>query len=296
MDCLHDACILSQVRCHLGEGPSYDPRTDTAWWVDILEARLFEKPVAGCRKALVHVLPVQVSDIAAIDGAHQLLPAEDGLYIRSIRDGDIRMLCPLEEDMLGNRSNDGRVHPSGALWIGTMDRDAAKGRGSIYHVAGTRVRRLFGGLTIPNGISFSPDGTTGYFVDTDVGVLHRVALDPGTGLPKGPPETHFDHRGGAGGIDGAAVDAEGLIWTARFGAGCLDAYCPAGERVRTVPVPMRQPTCPTFAGRALDRLLVTSAYEGMDAADRAADPEHGRTILIDVGARGLLEPAFRLGA
>ena len=59
---------------------------------------------------------------------------------------------------------------------------------------------------------------------------------------------------------------------------------------------MRQPTCPTFAGRDLDRLLVTSAYEGMDAADRAEDPEHGRTILIDVGARGLLEPAFRLCA
>ncbi|SFI86236.1 SMP-30/gluconolactonase/LRE family protein [Methylobacterium brachiatum] len=296
MDCSYDACVLSQVRCHLGEGPSYDPRTDTAWWVDILEARLFEKPVAGSRKALVHVLPFQVSDVAAIDGFHQLLAAEDGLYVRAIRDGDIRVLCPLEEELKGNRSNDGRVHPSGALWIGTMDRDAAKGRGSIYHVAGTRVRRLFGGLTVPNGISFSPDGATGYFVDTDEGVLRRVPLDPRTGLPSGPPATHFDHRGGEGGIDGAAVDAEGLIWTARFGAACLDAYNPDGERVRTVPVPVRQPTCPTFAGRDLDRLLVTSAYEGMDAAARAADPEHGRTFLVDVGARGLLEPAFRLGA
>ncbi len=128
-----------------------------------------------------------------------------------------------------------------------MHRDAVKGRGSIYHVAGTRVRRLFGGLTIPNGISFSPDGATGYFVDTDEGVLRRVHTRSATGLPKGPPETHFDHRGGEGGIDGAAVDAEGLIWAARFGAGCLDAYSPTGERVRTVPVPMRQPTCPTFA-------------------------------------------------
>jgi sugar lactone lactonase YvrE len=177
--------------------------------------------------------------VAAIDGFHQLLSAEDGLYVRAIRDGDIRMLCPLEEELKGNRSNDGRVHPSGALWISTMDRDAVKGRGSIYHVAGTRVRRLFGGLTIPNGISFAPDGATGYFIDTDEGVLRRVPLDPRTGLPNGPLQTHFDHRGGEGGIDGAAVDAEGLIWTARFGAACLDAYSPAGERVRTVPVPVR---------------------------------------------------------
>lgn len=61
-------------------------------------------------------------------------------------------------------------------------------------------------------------------------------------------------------------------------------------------MPPRQPTCPTFAGRDLDHLLVTSAYEGMDEAERAADPAHGRTLLVGIGARGLLEPAFRLTA
>ncbi len=286
--------ILDTSRCHLGEGPSYDPATDTAWWVDIPERRLFELRLGEAGPARIHALPVMASDVAAIDDRRQLLSAEDGLYVRTIADGGLSLCCPLEADDPGTRSNDGRVHPAGALWIGTMGRDAEPGRGAIYHVAGTRVTRLFANLTIPNGIAFSPDGATGYFVDTDEGVLRRVALDPATGLPTGEPETHYDHRGGAGGIDGAAVDAEGLIWTARFGAGCLDAYSPAGERVRTVPVPPSRPTCPTFAGRALDWLLVTSAYEGMDAAERGADPEHGRTLRVDVGARGLLEPAFRL--
>ncbi len=120
-----------------------------------------------------------------------------------------------------------RAGPCGsARWIATPPRGVDR---SITW-PGTKVHRLFGGLTIPNGISFSPDGATGYFVDTDVGVLHRVPLDPRTGLPRGPVAIHFDHRGGEGAIDGAAVDAEGLIWTARFGAGCLDAYSPAGER------------------------------------------------------------------
>lgn len=61
-------------------------------------------------------------------------------------------------------------------------------------------------------------------------------------------------------------------------------------------VPVRQPTCPTFAGHDLDRLLLTTAYEGMDEAARAEDPEHRRTLLVDIGVRGLVEPAFRLGA
>ncbi len=285
--------VLDAPRCHLGEGPLYDARHDTAWWVDILERRLFEQALAG-GPARVHPLPITVSDLAVIDGERHLLSAADGLYIRTLADGRLHPHCPLEADDPGTRTNDGRVHPSGALWIGTMGLRAEPRRGAIYHVAGARVRRLFAGLTIPNGIAFSPDGATGYFVDTDEGVLRRVALDPATGMPAGEPETHYDHRGGTGGIDGAAVDAEGLIWTARFGGACLDAYAPSGHRVRTVPLPVRQPTCPTFVGRGLDRLLVTSAYEGMDAAAREADPHHGRTLLVDPGVRGLPEPAFRL--
>lgn len=287
--------ILDDNRCHLGEGPSYDPATDTVWWVDILESRLFERSLdPATTSSKIFALPVMVSDVAAIDADRHLLSADDGLYVRTIATGDLGLLCSLEADKPGNRSNDGRVHPSGALWIGTMGRDAEPGRGSIYHVAGSHITRLYRGLTTPNGIAFSPDGATGYFVDTAEGVLRRVALDPATGLPRGEPETHYDHSNGVGGIDGAATDVEGLIWTARFGASCLDAYSPSGERVRTIPVPVRQPTCPTFAGRALDRLLVTTGYEGMDEAARAADPHHGRTLLVDVGVRGLLEPAFRL--
>jgi sugar lactone lactonase YvrE len=289
--------VLDPTRCHLGEGPSYDPVTETAWWVDILECRLFEVPLdEQTGPARIHALPMMVSDVAMIDSSRHLLAAEDGLYIRTVRDGQLSLFCPLEAEDAGTRSNDGAVHSSGALWISTMGRNAETGRGAIYHVAGTRVTRLFAGLTIPNGIAFSPDGTTGYFIDTDEGVLRRVALDPASGLPVAGPETHYDHSGGEGGIDGAAVDAEGLIWTARFGGACLDAYSPAGERVRTVPVPVRQPTCPTFVGRDLKQMLVTSAYEGMDEAARAADPEHGRTLLVDLGTRGLLEPAFRLDA
>ncbi|WP_156375785.1 SMP-30/gluconolactonase/LRE family protein [Methylobacterium sp. Leaf125] len=287
--------ILDLSRCHLGEGPSYEPETDTIWWVDILERRLFERSLAAeAQPAQVHALPLMVSDVAAIDADRQLLSAENGLYVRTVANGRLTLYAPLEADDPGTRSNDGRVHPSGALWIGTMGLEAESGRGAIYHVAGRHITQLYGGLTTPNGIAFSPDGSTGYFVDTEEGLLRRVALNSATGLPVAEPETHYDHRGGKGGIDGAAVDAEGLIWTARFGAGCLDAYSPAGERVRTVPVPAQQPTCPTFVGRDLDRLLVTTAYEGMDDDAKARDPEHGRTLLVNVGVRGLIEPAFRL--
>ena len=221
--------------------------------------------------------------------------APTGNIQRDIASGRFTLHLGLEADNAANRSNDGRVHPCGALWIGTMGRKAENGAGAIYHFGSGELRRLYAGISIPNAICFSPDGATAYFTDTSEAILHRVAIDPLNALPTSDPAPLFDHRGGVGGLDGAVVDAEGLIWNARWGGSCIDAYSPEGERVRTIGVPARQPSCPVFVGRNFDRLLVTSAWEGMDEHARAADPHHGQTFILDVGAQGRAEPRIKLG-
>ena len=157
------------------------------------------------------------------------------------------------------------------------------------------IRCLFPGITIPNAICFSPDGATGYFADTRENTLYRVSVDPHTGLPQGTPEILLHHKG-IGGLDGAIVDADGLIWNARWGAGCVDVYSPEGAHLRSIRVPARQSSCPAFVGADLSRLLVTSAWQGMDEAARAADPQAGCTFLLDVAAHGRGEPDVRLAS
>ncbi|ALN72908.1 SMP-30/gluconolactonase/LRE family protein [Aureimonas sp. AU20] len=287
--------ILSDHRCHLGEGPSYDGRTDTAWWFDILERKLFEARIAD-RSVRVHDLPSMGSVLAPIDDARQLVATADGLFVRDVASGRMELHTALESDNAGTRSNDGRVHPAGALWIGTMGRKAEEGVGSIYWFRDGELRRLYSDITIPNGICFSPDGRTGYFTDTHVGLLHRVPLDPDTGLPIGQPSVLYDHRGGEGGLDGAVVDADGRIWSARWGASSIDVYSPEGDRIRTIRVPATRPSCPAFVGADLDRLLVTTAQEGMSEAERLADPQSGKTLLLDVHARGIPDPRVRITA
>jgi sugar lactone lactonase len=286
--------ILSDWHCHLGEGSTYDPATDTAWWFDILERVLFEADLAS-GAVTSHALPLMASVVAFIDDERQLLATENGLYIRNIVDGRLALLVPLEADDAGTRSNDGRVHPCGALWIGTMGRKAEKGAGAIYHFFRGELRRLYAGITIPNAICFSPDGATAYFTDSSDGILYRVAIDPANALPAADPAPLFDQRGGTGSLDGAVVDAEGLIWNARWGGSCIDVYTPEGRRVRTIRVAAKQPSCPVFIGRNFASLLVTTAWEGMDEQARAADINHGRTFILDVGARGRPEPRIRLG-
>jgi sugar lactone lactonase len=286
--------VLSAERCHLGEGPTYDATTDTAWWFDILEGRLFEAHL-GSGQVRIHQLGKMASALARIDANSQLIAAEDGLYIRSVADGAMTLYRPLEAENALTRSNDARVHPSGTFWIGTMGRRAERGAGAIYALHRGELSQLFAHITIPNAICFSPDGALGYFADTRKNELYHVALDAATGLPRGAPAILVKHQG-IGGIDGAVVDADGLIWNARWGGGCIDVYSPAGEHLRSLHVPARQSSCPAFVGPDLSRLLVTSAWQGMDEAARAADPEHGRTFLMEAAARGRAEPDVKLAS
>jgi sugar lactone lactonase len=285
--------VLSEQRCHLGEGPTYDPANNTAWWFDILGRTLFEADLTS-GEITAHQLPVMASMLAVVDDKSQLLATENGLYIRDVTDGRLTLHTPLESDNAATRSNDGRTHPCGALWIGTMGRNAEKAMGAIYRLHRGELTRLFAGVSIPNAICFSPDGATAYFTDTSAAILHRVAIDPSTAMPIADPATLYDHRGGDGGLDGAVVDAQGLIWNARWGGACVDVYTPEGGRIRSIRVPAKQSSCPAFVGANFDRLLVTSAWQGMDEHAKIADPHHGKTFVLDVGASGRAEPRVKL--
>ena len=284
--------VLCGERCHLGEGPAYDAATDTAWWFDIVERRLFEARLDTGRTT-IHSLDVMGSALGRIDAHRLLVVADDGLYVRELSNGRMTLYRPLEADNAATRSNDARVHPSGTFWIGTMGREAERGLGAIYALHAGELSRLYENITIPNAICFSPDGTIGYFADTGKNVLFRVELDAATGLPRGSPAELITRRGG-GGIDGAVVDADGLIWNARWGGGCIDVYSPQGEHLRSLRVPARQSSCPAFVGPDLSRLLVTSAWQGMAEDAKRADPDHGRTFVLDVAGRGRPEPDVRL--
>ena len=139
--------------------------TDTAWWFDILEGRLFEAQL-GSGQTRSHQLGRMASALARIDAERQ--------YVRSVSDGTMVLYRPLEADNPHTRPNDARVHPSGTFWIGTMGRKAEAVAGAIYALHRGEISRLFSGITIPNAICFSPDGAVGYFADTAKNELCRV--------------------------------------------------------------------------------------------------------------------------
>lgn len=281
--------ILSHKQCHLGEGPSFDPFDGTLYWFDILGKKLHGWNAQNERASEIS-LPKMGSAIFSVDDDRQLMLMEDGFHVRYRQSGVMAFVTPVEADNAMTRSNDARAHPCGAIWFGTMGRKAENGAGSVYHFLKGNVTRLFPGITIPNSICFSPDGATAYFADTKQGQIMRVAIDPVTALPVGEPQLFYDLSGGEGGIDGSVVDADGVLWNARWGAGSVDAYSPDGKRIRSIAIPAKQTSCPAFYGKDLDRLVVTSAYQGYSDSEKAADPDCGKLFLIDLPINGRPEP------
>lgn len=284
--------ILNAPGCMLGEGPSYDPHTGTAWWFDIVGRKLLEYGFAD-NTAKIHDLPVMGSVLARVDDDRQVIATETGLHLRHRASGRLELITPVEADNSVTRSNDGRVHACGAMWIGTMGKNAEMHAGAIYHVARGEVTRIFPDITIPNSICFSPDGGTAYYTDTDTNRLMRVEIDPATALPTGEPQLFLEHRGD-GGLDGSVCDADGILWNACWGGGRIDAYSPDGKRLMSLTVPAGQTTCPAFVGEDASRLLVTSAREGLSAEQLADDPHAGSTFLLDHPVKGRFEPDYIL--
>jgi sugar lactone lactonase len=285
--------ILSDVVCHLGEGPGYDPDLGVLFWFDILERRLLQRRIdaPGTR---VHEIGVHGSVLARVDGERHLIVAHDGLHIRTVADGRMSLLLPVEADDSSRRSNDGRVHPCGALWFSTMRWTVDDGEGVIWWFFKGELRRIVTGLAIPNAISFAPDGSHAYYACSKARTVYRIATDPATGLPEGEAAVFLRLGPDDGGPDGAVVDADGVLWNARWGAARLVAHAPDGRQVASIDMPARQVSCPAFVGSGANRIAVTSAQEGMDAAARAADPLSGQTFIADIPVRGRFDPPVRL--
>lgn len=283
------ASVFSDVVCELGEGPAYDPGSGKLFWFDIVGKKLLEKKFPD-GPTIVHDLPFMAAAIATIDADRQLVAAEDGLYVRDARTGALKLHTTLEADMPANRANDSRAHPSGSFWIGTMPKDEGSPAGAIYWFFKGEVRRLFDKITVPNSICFSADGRIAYFTGKRPNIIHRVDCDPANGFPVGEPQVFVDSKDADGWVDGSVVDADGVLWNARWGGARVDAWSPDGKLIRSIPVPAKQSSCPAFVGPDASRIAVTSAWKGMDAAARAADPEGGKTFLLDITVRGRFEP------
>jgi sugar lactone lactonase YvrE len=278
--------IHDDRRCELGEGAFWHPKRSQLYWFDILGKRLLTRGDEGPGE---WHFPHMVSAAGWLNQSELLIASELSLFRFDLETGTRRDVAGLESDNAATRSNDGRADPYGGFWIGTMGKKAEKGAGSIWRYFRGNMRRLYSGITIPNSISFTPDGRTAHFADTVTARVMRVALDA-DGWPRGEPAVYLDLAAEGLNPDGAVCDAEGRFWGAQWGAGRVACYAPDGSLIQTVSFDAPHTSCPAFGGPDYSTLFCTTALEHMSPAERAAHPHAGMTFAQTGIARGVPEP------
>lgn len=289
------ARLLIDSRCELGEGPFWHPLLSELFWFDILNHTLYSASAEG-KITNRWTFDEPVTAAAVIDRDHLAVASASALVRLNLVTNARSEITPLEADIEGNRSNDSRMHPAGGFWIGTMSRrgDDEPEAGAVYHYRAGVLTQLFDKVTIPNATCFSPDGKIAYFTDTPTKKILKRALDPATGLPAGDWELFADVDGHRGWPDGAVTDAEGFLWSARWGGNCVVRHAPDGSIDRVVEVASAHVSCPALGGKDLKTLYLTTARQGLDEAQLAADPHAGGIYAIDVDVPGRPDPLIVL--
>jgi sugar lactone lactonase YvrE len=277
----------------LGEGARWDARRDELLRVDILDGRVYRDRVDDDGRLIpvrTYQVPGTVGAITPVDGDDGWLLASNRSFLHLSADGALRPLAEVAPE--GTRMNDAACDPQGRFWAGTKAQDNHAGGGALYRLERDgRIDVMLDGLTISNGLGWSPDGATMYLADTIPRVIHAFSFD-------GERGTISDARvlvtvtEGAG-PDGLTVDAAGDLWVAIFGAGRIQRYSPDGVLREVLHVPAAETTSCAFAGRGLSRLYVTTATEDWSDEQRRAEPTAGLTYRFETDATGRPAAPFR---
>jgi len=274
----------------LGECVLWDERTQSAWWTDIA-GRMLHRLDWPSRTLQSFATPERLTAFGFIEDRRDFVAAFDcGFALFDPAKGEMGPCLEPEGLAGGMRMNDGRVDRQGRFWAGSMVEDRTRPlEARLYCLAAGQIDTRERGIVIANGLCWSPDSRWCYFADSPRRTIWRYRFDGATGALG--PRQEFARSSGAAVPDGAAVDAEGYLWSAQWGGGCIVRYAPDGRVDRVVEVPVAQPTCVTFGGADLDLMFVTSAHTGLDLPQTGA----GDLFVYSVGVRGLPEARFKFG-
>jgi len=285
------ADVLVPDAGELCEGPCWDRRTGTLVWVDIMAGEVHVvDPATGART--VHRLGMPVGAVAPRRGGGWVAAVERGFLLLDGAWQPAGPVLPAPGQPEGTRFNDGGCDPQGRFWAGTLSYDGTPEVSSLYRLEPDgAVREVVIGVTNSNGMAWSRDGAWAYYVDTGRGTVDQLEVEPTTGRVTGR-RTLLRVPESEGLPDGLTIDAEGHLWLALWGGGCMHRYTPSGALDRVVELPVSLVTSVTFGGPQLDELFVTTAREGLTAAQRAAQPLAGSVFRHRPGIHGLPAEEF----
>jgi sugar lactone lactonase YvrE len=276
--------IAAELDCDLGEGPYWDDAQQELYFVDITNKQV--KIFTPADSSLKTIQFDQVVSAVFLDQESELIvAARDGVFTAS-QDGSLKtLLAPIEPDDASIRTNDAKCDSTGRMWVGTMAFDFTPGVAALFSLDSTGLREVVPELTIANGMGWSRDQKSMYFIDSPTGRVDIFDCNLQSGeLKNRRPLITFDVAAGI--PDGLTTDEDGGIWVAFFGGGEVRRFDPSGELTHVVTLPVKQVTSCCFGGKDMSELFITTARYAMNAESLAKEPLAGSLFKISTTFKG----------
>jgi sugar lactone lactonase YvrE len=273
--------LLYDSQAWLGEGPVWDARAQTLFWLDILNKRIHSNG------DLFAELDDFIGCIVPRQRGGFVLTKRFSFWTFDLDSASSTFLAALADEPANNRFNDGKCDPRGRFIAGTMDINETDPTGSLYSFDGKSITKLLSDITISNGMTWSKDGKTFYYIDTPTREVRAFDYDLNSGAIANSrvavtvPEF-------LGWPDGMTSDTQGNLWIAMWGGAQITKWNPhTGQLLEKIPVPVPQPSSCTFGGKEMNELFITSARKGMDEAALNLYPLSGGVFRLETTVEGL---------
>jgi sugar lactone lactonase YvrE len=266
--------LLFEAQATLGEGPAWDEKTQTLYWVDILANR-------------IHTWKDSRDDFLQLDEfIGCVAPRRDGGLIAALHASFWTV------DRVAGKQT-GKCDPAGRFLAGTMDMNEKAASGKFYSLtAGQPPRKLLDDIRISNGLAWSPDYKIFYYIDTPTRQVRAFDYDLDTGNIS-HPRIVVDIPFEMGFPDGMTSDMDGRLWIALWGGSRVSKWNPlTGRKEAEIALPAPHVTSCAFGGPRHDILFVTTARVGLDEAALAANPLSGGLFQIQTQTTGMPTFAF----
>jgi sugar lactone lactonase YvrE len=278
--------LVLDAKATLGEGPAWDEKTQTLYWVDILGKRIYTAT------GVLTELDEFIGCLAPRKNGNLILGKRASFVDFDLGTSQQTLLATLNESAT-NRMNDGKCDPAGRFLAGTMDMNEKDPTGNFYSFDGKSTRTLFSDVTISNGMAWSSDYKTFYYIDTPTCEVRAYDYDLKTGEIANRRKA-FDVPNSLGWADGMTSDVQGNLWIAMWGGAQVTRWNPnTGQLLEQIPVPALQSSCPVFGGKDRNELYVTSARVGMSEENLTKYPLSGGLFKAVTKYEGM--PTFEFG-
>ncbi|MDR6551080.1 SMP-30/gluconolactonase/LRE family protein [Paenibacillus qinlingensis] len=282
-----ELALIWDGKAQLGEGPVWDHRAGQIIWVDINGQSVhLLNPATETHRTIQ--LDQKVGAAVPRKQGGLVLAMERGFHLLNLDSEALTPLYDPESHLPNNRFNDGKCDRAGRFWAGTMAQNESGATGSLYcmDVDGT-VRTIEDGcITVSNGLGWSPDNKTMYYIDSPTRKVVAYAYEAETGHVS-DPRTVITIPEGEGFPDGMAVDNRGMLWIAQWGGWQVGCYNPLnGEKIGSIPVPVERTSSCAFGGEHMDELYITTASVGVSDEDREKQPHAGGLFRIKLDVTG----------